>query len=254
MSPLWVLSLFFTITDSLEIIKAARGGSVQLPCEPTFDNNSEAFHGLNVKHFKSDHSGSYSCIIIRIIPPPTFELNTTTIELHADGLSLELVNTNDSGCVELVCTMDAIDQEQVDFIWNLRGKNTSEQVQVTNSSSSVSSSLRLCGAERRDGDTITCSVSLPSGHFTSNWTIHEQNVGNEDSNWMVKTICICALTGAVLMIAMAVIIYKCKKRKNSDDASIVYTNKVYENFNFGTRIPIRESRREMQHEDCIYEN
>ncbi|XP_076131419.1 uncharacterized protein LOC143112893 isoform X4 [Alosa pseudoharengus] len=226
MSPLWVLSLFFTITDSLEIIKAARGGSVQLPCEPTFDNNSEAFHVSWSKKGLQE----FIC------------------------LSLELVNTNDSGCVELVCTMDAIDQEQVDFIWNLRGKNTSEQVQVTNSSSSVSSSLRLCGAERRDGDTITCSVSLPSGHFTSNWTIHEQNVGNEDSNWMVKTICICALTGAVLMIAMAVIIYKCKKRKNSDDASIVYTNKVYENFNFGTRIPIRESRREMQHEDCIYEN
>ncbi|XP_041949615.1 uncharacterized protein LOC121709940 isoform X2 [Alosa sapidissima] len=222
-----------------------------MQCMPSFEPSMQ---GLNVKHFKSNHSGSYSCIITGIIPPPIRELNTTIIKLHAGGLSLELVNTTDSGCVELVCTMDAIDQEQVEFIWNSRGKNTSEQKQVTNSSSSVSSSLRLCGAERRDGDTITCSVSLPSDHFTSNWTIHQQNVGNEDSNWMVKTICICALTGAMLMIAMAVIIYKCKKRKNLDDASVVYTNKVYENFNFGTRIPIRESRREMQHEDCIYEN
>ncbi|XP_041949617.1 uncharacterized protein LOC121709940 isoform X4 [Alosa sapidissima] len=183
MSPLWVLSMFFTITDSLEIIKAARGGSVQLPCEPTFGE----YDGFNVKWSKKGlQKEEFIC------------------------LSLELVNTTDSGCVELVCTMDAIDQEQVEFIWNSRGKNTSEQKQVTNSSSSVSSSLRLCGAERRDGDTITCSVSLPSDHFTSNWTIHQQNVGNEDSNWMVKTICICALTGAMLMIAMAVIIYKCK--------------------------------------------
>ncbi|XP_062392449.1 uncharacterized protein LOC134080178 isoform X2 [Sardina pilchardus] len=247
MNPLWVLSIFFTVTDSFEIINATRGSSFLLPCEPAFGFYYEGFQvkwskkgldevichyflnetdvrpmtcmssfkpslrGLKVKYFNSDHSGSYNCSIIGIIPPPNRDLNTTTVELRTVGTSLELVNTTDSDCIELLCTMDGIDQEKVSFIWNWRGKNKSEQV-ITNSSSSVSSSLHLCGAERRDGDTITCSVSHPSGHFTSSWTIPEQNVhvGNEDSNWTVITICICASTGAVLLIAMAVIIYKCK--------------------------------------------
>lgn len=46
-------------------------------------------------------------------------------------------------------------------------------------------------------------------------------------------------------------------KKRPDDASIVYTNKVYENFSFGTGIPNRQNRRETtatQHEHCVYEN
>ncbi|XP_031427119.1 uncharacterized protein LOC116221383 [Clupea harengus] len=287
MSPLWVLSMVFTITDSVDVIKAARGSSVHLPCEPTFQEYDfvhvkwrksglvnpiceyslnltyvnpkhclpsfkPSLHGLNVAHFKNSHSGSYSCLTTRIIPPPTEDIYNTTMELHSmEGPSLELeqVNTTNADCVQLLCTLDDINQEQVDFIWNINGQNTSGQVQVINSSFNVSSSLRLCGSEWRDGDTITCSVSHLSGHITSSRIIPAQKGSN---NWLV-IICICAVTGAVLFIIIALIIYKCKKRTKPIDASLVYTNKVYENFSFGSRIPVRQ-RTETPREQCVYEN
>ena len=90
------------------------------------------------------------------------------------SLELEQVNTTNADCVQLLCTLDDINQEQVDFIWNINGQNTSGQVQVINSSFNVSSSLRLCGSEWRDGDTITCSVSHLSGHITSSRIIPAQ--------------------------------------------------------------------------------
>ncbi|KAL2095415.1 hypothetical protein ACEWY4_010134 [Coilia grayii] len=216
-----------------------------------------SLQGLNITSFERSHSGFYNCTIEKLIPPPHQIVINTTMELRKEAVDIQQENTSHSGCVQLWCTLDDINQEQVDFIWLSRSYNRFKQVKVTNSSSSVNSSLSLCGSEWEDGDTITCSVSLRSGNFSSNWIIRGKGPVQIGSNsWLVKIICICAGTGTVLILTIAVIVYKCTKRKRDD--SIVYTNKVYENFNFGTGISNRQTRPETQiqtqHEHCIYEN
>ena len=113
-----VESVSFCFADSVDVIKAARGSSVHLPCEPTSQEHDvvlvkwkksglvnpiceyslnltyvnpkhclpsfkPSLHGLNVAHFKNSHSGSYSCLTTRIIPPPTEDIYNTTMELHS---------------------------------------------------------------------------------------------------------------------------------------------------------------------------
>lgn len=91
------------------------------------------------------------------------------------GLKLEQVNSPAPGCVQLLCTIGTTGQEQVLFIWTVRGQNESKEGQISNSSFTASSSLHLCGPEWSSGDTITCSTAQPSGHLTSKLIIDGQN-------------------------------------------------------------------------------
>ncbi|XP_024249411.1 uncharacterized protein LOC112228376 isoform X4 [Oncorhynchus tshawytscha] len=74
---------------------------------------------LYVTEPKSTDSGLYTCLISRVIPPPTIEISST-VDLQVTvlpGLVLERQNSSDAGCIQLLCTLEGLDPQDVNFTW-----------------------------------------------------------------------------------------------------------------------------------------
>ncbi|XP_061105241.1 uncharacterized protein LOC133133184 isoform X2 [Conger conger] len=115
------------------------------------------------------------------------------------------------------------------------------------------SMLCLTGVRTRDAGYYNCSVTkhIPPPAISR---CYEVKLHIEDgSNSKLIIICVSALAGTVILICLVVCMYKCKKA-DSRGGSIVYTNKVYENFSFSKARPPTERTATTQREQCIYEN
>ncbi|XP_061105242.1 uncharacterized protein LOC133133184 isoform X3 [Conger conger] len=158
---------------------------------------------------------------------------------------IERKTTNRSGCLWLLCELNGMESAQVNFTWSRNGDDIRE----------TSSSLHLCKPDWSEGDIFTCSISQssnPTG-LSVNITITQSNSTVYGSNSKLIIICVSALAGTVILICLVVCMYKCKKA-DSRGGSIVYTNKVYENFSFSKARPPTERTATTQREQCIYEN
>ncbi|KAI4893849.1 hypothetical protein NFI96_016932 [Prochilodus magdalenae] len=196
-----------------------------------------------------------------------------TVFLFCSAAAAELIvqqtNSSNLTCVELLCSLKGLSQEQVNFTWT-RG---SEQLLHQNSPSNMSSTLKLCKPDWRDGDTVTCSASSSSNHtvYSKSITIKCSNSDCTETGgvpWLLigSVVGVCVV---LFFIILCVVSYKCKKKKDGS-GSIVFTNKIYENLSFfsprvsaepGVGLTPRTHARpnpqgecQPQREECIYEN
>ncbi|KAL6473103.1 hypothetical protein MHYP_G00192910 [Metynnis hypsauchen] len=294
-----------TATGAEAVITASRGETVLLPCPSLFDyrdtvsvkwekdgesglcgyriiNNKTSDHvcnprfkvnadpiGLIITDVRGSDAGVYNCSMSRMIPPPTVEdFSVLILQVNVSAsLMVQQVNISNQHCVELLCSLEGLSPEQVNFTWT----RESEQLLHQNNPSNMSSTLTLCKPHWREGDTFTCQASYSSNHtlYSKSITIKSSNKGGTEISWLLIGSAIGASVGVLFIILLCVVIYKCKKKENASDP-IVFSNKVYENLTSftarptvepGTGLSTRTNPRpnpqganQTQREECIYEN
>ncbi|KAK3550082.1 hypothetical protein QTP86_019181 [Hemibagrus guttatus] len=72
------------------------------------------------------------------------------------SLTLQLMNSTSSSCVELLCSLQGLEPQRVNFTW-IRAA----QLLHHYNSSNMSSFLKLCKPNWTDGDTLTCRALYP---------------------------------------------------------------------------------------------
>ncbi|KAJ8267128.1 hypothetical protein GJAV_G00138790 [Gymnothorax javanicus] len=237
-------------------------GSLQIPCQYRVENGTFKnlincdFHvnkrktppTLRMTEVMSRDAGYYNCSVFKFMPPPT-EKTFYQVNLHIEGppdITIEQQRSNISDCLMLLCKLEGLDSAQVNFTWSRNG----ERILETNNP------LHLCKPAWSEGDIFTCRTN-PSSNYTdlsANITIAKAHEALDDSKaipWII--ISVGVFVGTLVLIFLAVCIFKCKKHAQVG-ASIVYTNKVYENFSFSTAHQQKQRNASNLHEQCIYEN
>ncbi|XP_056591785.1 uncharacterized protein LOC130411302 isoform X2 [Triplophysa dalaica] len=205
---------------------------------------------LNIENVQPSDFGNFTCKWSRIIPPPTVD-GIENVMLLIEDLSLQRLNSSDD-CIRLLCTLKLVNPEQVNFTWSRKG----QMLYNMSSSSNTSSELNLCETAW-DYANITCQAS-----YFSNNTLYKRiehfNLSKEDAVMdlqLLMIICSAAAAGVIFSLIFTAVVCKCIRRRNASD-SIVFSNKVYENFSFAM---IRQSTQSTHptvkpQEECIYEN
>ncbi|XP_071025505.1 uncharacterized protein [Oncorhynchus clarkii lewisi] len=211
---------------------------------------------LYVSEPKSTDSGLYTCFISRVIPPPTIE-NSSSVDLQVTvppGLVLERQNSSDPGCIQLLCTLEGLDPQDVNFTWTRQGQGSLETLLTNHTPSKQSSFLTLCQSVWREGDTITCNVRLLANNTNLSIRLPYRELETYHEDNLLTIICVSTSIGVVAIAAVTISIYKCRQRTNDEGDSVSYNNKVYENFSFSTQTQQRQTTTASIQEQCIYEN
>ncbi|XP_027005451.2 uncharacterized protein LOC113644631 isoform X2 [Tachysurus fulvidraco] len=143
-------------------------GKINLPeCTTQFKLNKEPL-GLNITDVESSDAGNYTCVITKVLPPPTENKSTTLLLKVIDppSLTLELMNSTNSSCVELLCSLQGLIPQQVNFTWT-----RAAQLLHYYESNNMSSSLMLCKPNWTDGETLTCRAD-----YSVNHTLYSRNI------------------------------------------------------------------------------
>ncbi|KAF4082015.1 hypothetical protein AMELA_G00146870 [Ameiurus melas] len=245
-------------------------------CRPRFKVNTEPL-GLNIASVESSDAGLYKCSMTKLIPPPSEEIQLT-LRLKVNvvpSLTLQLMNSTNVSCVELLCSLQGFSPQQVNFTWN----RATQLLHHHPESRSMNSILTLCKPNWTEGETLTCHASYSHNHtlYSKSITLPCNSVGckvEETSLLIIAIISTCA--GLLFLVLLGVAIFKCKKR-HAANGSAYYNNKIYENFTFSTATinpnpspqnaqpgsryninsttrSIPQTIRQTQKEECIYEN
>ncbi|XP_043106207.1 uncharacterized protein LOC122352716 [Puntigrus tetrazona] len=284
---LFLSSIYLTHTDAENVFRAVEGETVHLPC-PLLLNGSEQVsvdwtkyrtnstiickwsinsitesHGECIPRFKFNKtsftlsvvnvqlsdSGNYSCKITRFIPPPILD-STSNMTLQVavrPHLSLKKLNSSNETCVHLRCSLENLQPGQVNFTWDREGHGSLRSVL----NNSMNSELLLCKPDWSDGDTITCYAK-----YLQTQTLYSCNITldfrHKVAGVQLLIISCSAAAGLILCIITTVVICKCRKRDKN--GSIVFSNKVYENFSFAMAHQNTQLNDKPQPEECVYEN
>ncbi|XP_053332263.1 uncharacterized protein LOC128505724 [Clarias gariepinus] len=132
-------------------------------------------YGLNITYAESSDAGVYNCVMTRVIPPPSVERYLTLSLKVLPSPTLQLINNTNSSCVDLICSLQGLSPQQVNFTWTRASQLLHHQV-----SSSTNSSLMLCIPNWTEGETLTCQASYSHNHilsksitlpYKSSWTV-----------------------------------------------------------------------------------
>ncbi|XP_048036037.1 uncharacterized protein LOC125261518 isoform X2 [Megalobrama amblycephala] len=219
-------------------------GSSSSNCIPRFTLNRTSFT-LSIENVQPSDSGNYSCKTTRIIPPPSLD-NISNVTLHVAAhpdLSLQLLNSSNDTCVHLLCSLQGLNPELVNFTWSREGQRSLHP----STSYDMKSELHLCKPDWSDGDTITCHAS-----YSNNQT--QKSIQLTASDKAKQLIIICSAAAGLILCIIIIIVVLCKCRKRDENGSIVFSNKVYENFSFAMSRQNTPSIAKAQTEECIYEN
>ncbi|ROL54328.1 hypothetical protein DPX16_10751 [Anabarilius grahami] len=222
-------------------------GSSSSNCIPRFTLNRTSFT-LSIENVQPSDSGNYSCKTTRLIPPPTFD-NISDVTLHVaahPGLSLQLLNSSNDTCVHLLCSLEGLNPELVNFTWSREG----QRLLHTSTSYDMKSELHLCNPDWSDGDKITCHAYYSNGQTQTSIKLASQHASDKAKQLII--ICSAAAGLILCTITIIVVLYKCRKRE--ENGSTVFSNKVYENFSFAMSHQNTQSIAKPQTEECIYEN
>ncbi|TSK16178.1 HMG box transcription factor BBX [Bagarius yarrelli] len=236
-----------------------------LKCNPEFTINTKP-PGLNIIDVKSSDAGLYKCSMTRLIPPPSEERTATLVRLEVLSVTLQLMN---SSCVDLLCSLNGLNSQQLHFTW-------SNTTQLLHETSSMNNTLTLCKPNWTEGETLTCHAFYSNNHTHSKSITLQNNPARGNSTWLIIA-ATSTCTGLILFILLGVAIFKCKRRNGASN-TVIYRNKIYENFIFPTasvnptltapqnaqpaiETNIRSTNRsnprtitQTQREECIYEN
>ncbi|XP_059394988.1 uncharacterized protein LOC132127231 isoform X2 [Carassius carassius] len=231
-------------------------GSIIGECIPRFKFNYKSFI-LSIENVQFSDSGTYSCKITRVIPPPSID-DTTNLTLQvAPCPDLQKLNSSNDSCIHLLCSMEGLTSELVNFTWSREGHGSLHPF----TSNAMNSELRLCKPDWSDGDKVTCYANYSSTQTQRSIQLTSQKDsyrGSDRTLFMKITdvqlliISCSAAAGLILCILLTAVICKCRKRE--ENGSIVFTNKVYENFSFAMSRQNTQSNNKPQTEECIYEN
>ncbi|XP_029555830.1 uncharacterized protein LOC115154095 isoform X1 [Salmo trutta] len=289
-SLLTTLTLSAPFTGAKEIVRASKGSPSHLPCPSPFGFDGKVVFKwtkegspgiiceynvnreitsvvscksqfkvtgqppkLYVTEPKSTDSGQYTCLISRVIPPPTIE-KSSVVDLQVTGLVLERQNSSDPDCIQLLCTLEDLDPQDVNFTWTRQGQASPETLLTNHSPSKQSSVLTLCQSVWREGDTITCNVRLLANNTDLSIRLPFSELETYHENNLLTIFCASTSIGVVAIAAVTISIYKCRQRTNDEGDSVSYNNKVYENFSFSTQTQQRQTTTASIQEQCIYEN
>ncbi|ROL54327.1 Immunoglobulin heavy constant alpha 2, partial [Anabarilius grahami] len=150
-------------------------GSSSSNCIPRFTLNRTSFT-LSIENVQPSDSGNYSCKTTRLIPPPTFD-NVSNVILHVEGLSLQLLNSSNDTCVHLLCSLEGLNPELVNFTWSREG----QRLLHPSTSYDMKSELHLCKPDCSDGDKISCHASFSSAKIPLSRNI-TLDFSNEESS------------------------------------------------------------------------
>ncbi|XP_072514907.1 uncharacterized protein [Salminus brasiliensis] len=233
-------------------------------CKSRFKVNEEPI-GLIITDVRSSDAGVYNCSVTKVIPPPAEEKFLVLSLQVSAGLIIEQMNSSDLSCVDLLCSLEGLSPEQVNFTWT-RG---SEQLLHQNIPTGLNSTLHLCKPHWTEGDIVICHAS-----YSSNHTLYSQNItltcsdgcsGTSTIPWLLIASIIGGCVGLLLILLFSIACFKGRKQEDRS-GSIVFSNKVYENLNFFTSRPSTgpnstvnprpnpQGECQAQREECIYEN
>ncbi|XP_059394598.1 uncharacterized protein LOC132126996 [Carassius carassius] len=132
-------------------------GSIIGECIPRFKFNTKSFT-LSIENVQFSDSGTYSCKITRVIPPPSID-DTTNLTLQvAPCPDLQKLNSSNDSCIHLLCSMEGLTSELVNFTWSREGHGSLHPF----TSNAMNSELRLCKPDWSDGDKVTCYANYSS--------------------------------------------------------------------------------------------
>ncbi|XP_077100016.1 uncharacterized protein LOC143750728 [Siphateles boraxobius] len=281
------ITLDFSNKDA-DSIRAVKGATVHLPCHSlsddseqvsvewihratnkticqwTFNNKmTESSTGqciphvtlnrtsLRIENVQISDSGIYSCKTTRLIPPPTLE-HISDLTLHVEGLSLQKQNSSNESCILLLCSLEALNPELVNFTWIREGQGSLYR----STSYDMNSSLHLCKPDWSDGDTIICRADY-SNTQTQTHIILTSEDGSHKALDNRQTIVLYSVSAGLvpcIILCIIPIVVVCKRRKRDENGSTVFSNKVYENYSFATARQNTQAIDKPQPEECIYEN
>ncbi|XP_042588593.1 uncharacterized protein LOC109082514 isoform X3 [Cyprinus carpio] len=220
-------------------------GSITGECIPRFKFNNKSFT-LSIENVQLSDSGNYSCKTTILIPPPS-QGDTTNVTLQVEARPhLQKLDSSNGTCINLLCSMEDLTTELVNFTWSQEGHGSLHPF----TSYPMKSELRLCKPDWSDGDTITCYANYSSTQTQR--SIHLTSQKESVKDVLLLIISVSSAAGLILCIILTVVICKCRKRDES--GSIVFSNKVYENFSFAMARQNTQSNDKPQTEECIYEN
>ncbi|XP_057177982.1 uncharacterized protein LOC130546626 isoform X1 [Triplophysa rosa] len=229
-------------------------------CIPRFTLTKESLQ-LNIENVQPSDFGNYTCKWSRIIPPPTLD-GIRNVMLRVEDLSLQRLNSRNDSCIHLLCTLEALNPEQVNFTWSTEG----QRLPNMSSSSYTSSELYLCEPDWDNADTITCQASyfynntlyrrIEHFNLSTEHPLFSEDAVRENLQLLIIICSAAAAAGVIFSLIFTAVLCKCRRRRNANE-SIVFSNKVYENFSFAmTRQSTQRTQPTVkpQKEECIYEN
>ncbi|KAG7322366.1 hypothetical protein KOW79_013712 [Hemibagrus wyckioides] len=179
-------------------------------CKPQFKVNTEP-SGLNITGVESSDAGVYTYLTNKLIPPPT-ENNSTTVRLKvkvAPSLTLQLMNSTNSFCVELLCSLQGLEPQQVNFTW-IRAA----QLLHHHESSNMSSFLKLCKPNWTEGETLTCRALYSINHtlYMKSITLQKGSISTDIfTGSAVRFIVTGTLLGLMIGTALFIeVYYQCR--------------------------------------------
>ncbi|XP_026104418.1 uncharacterized protein LOC113075989 [Carassius auratus] len=184
-------------------------GSITGNCVPRFKLNKKSFT-LSIEYVQLSDSGTYSCKITRVIPPPSTDYSTNvTLQVAArPHLSLLTLNSSNDSCIHLLCSMEGLTSELVNFTWSRDGHGSLHPF----TSNATNSELRLCKPDWSDGDTITCYASYSSTRTQRSIQLTSQK--EFEQNFPVVSVAI--FSSFFICIAFIWILFCISKHKTSN--------------------------------------
>ncbi|XP_048036059.1 uncharacterized protein LOC125261535 isoform X3 [Megalobrama amblycephala] len=184
--------LFFTLfylphTDA-ESIRADEGATVHLPCHSPPDDS------VQVSVVWTKHSATNKTICEWFSNQILGSSSDPSTVLHP-GLSLQLLNSSNDTCVHLLCSLESLNPELVNFTWSREGQRSLH----TSTSYDMKSELRLCKPDWSDGDTITCHASCSSAQTPLSRTI-TLDFSNEESSQKSPEFCVVLFSTFIICI------------------------------------------------------
>ncbi|XP_016416953.1 uncharacterized protein LOC107747053 [Sinocyclocheilus rhinocerous] len=188
-------------------------GSHTGDCVPRFKFNRKSFT-LSIENVQPSDSGHYSCKTSRLIPPPILE-NTTNVTLQVEvrpHLSLQKLNSSNVTCIHLLCSMEGLTTELVNFTWSREGQSSLHPFK----SYATNSELRLCKPDWSDGDTITCYASYSSTQTQRSIQLTSQKDSDKELEQNFPVVCMAIFSFFIICIVFIWILFCVSKHKTSN--------------------------------------